>query len=232
MACVHFLWYLMVEGDIDECVHWWVILKCNISWPAGVSKLPSACLGVVIAICSLPVNYTSLLTLNLASSTYPAMCQLDLLEQPWVAVLHLDIVISGHLDNILFLSSLLHLSIALFQIYLKLFHFLTLSPLITCQLKWNQVLIALKVYINMFQKTVFCDQFHFLILGVFFLLIYLFIFIFWLCWVFVSVRGLFSSCGEQGPLFIAVRGPLTIAASLVAEHRLQTRGLSGCGSRA
>ena len=42
----------------------------------------------------------------------------------------------------------------------------------------------------------------------------------------------FSSCGKQGPLFIAVRGPLTIAASLVAEHRLQTRRLSSCGSRA
>ena len=40
-----------------------------------------------------------------------------------------------------------------------------------------------------------------------------------------------SSCGERGPLFIAVRGPLTIAASLVAEHRLQTRRLSSCGSR-
>ena len=42
----------------------------------------------------------------------------------------------------------------------------------------------------------------------------------------------FSSCSEQGPLFIAVRGPLTIAASLVAEHRLQTHRLSNCGSRA
>ena len=42
----------------------------------------------------------------------------------------------------------------------------------------------------------------------------------------------FSSCGKQGPLFIAVHGPLTIAASLVAEHRLQTRRLSSCGSRA
>ena len=30
----------------------------------------------------------------------------------------------------------------------------------------------------------------------------------------------FSSCGEQGLLFVAVRGPLTIAASLVTEHRL------------
>ena len=42
----------------------------------------------------------------------------------------------------------------------------------------------------------------------------------------------FSSCGKRGPLFIAVRWPLTIAASLVAEHRLQTRRLSNCGSRA
>ena len=42
----------------------------------------------------------------------------------------------------------------------------------------------------------------------------------------------FSSCGERGPLFIAVCGPLTVAASLVAEHRLQTHRLSNCGSRA
>ena len=42
----------------------------------------------------------------------------------------------------------------------------------------------------------------------------------------------FSSCGKWGPLLITVRGPLTIAASLVAEHRLQTRRLSSCDSRA
>ena len=42
----------------------------------------------------------------------------------------------------------------------------------------------------------------------------------------------FSSCGERGPLFIMVCGPLTVVASLVAEHRLQTRRLSSCGSRA
>ena len=42
----------------------------------------------------------------------------------------------------------------------------------------------------------------------------------------------FSSCGKRGPLFIAVLRPLTIAACLVAEHRLQTRRLSNCGSRA
>ena len=73
--------------------------------------------------------------------------------------------------------------------------------------------------------------FFFLTLGLF---IYLFIYLF------MAVLGLrfcaraFSSCscGKRGPLFIAVRGPLTIAASLLAEHRLQTRRLSNCGSRA
>ena len=40
------------------------------------------------------------------------------------------------------------------------------------------------------------------------------------------------SSGRRGPLFIVVHGPLTIAASLVVEHRLQTRRLSNCGSRA
>ena len=40
----------------------------------------------------------------------------------------------------------------------------------------------------------------------------------------------FSSCGKRGPLFIAVRGPLTVAASPVAEHRLHMRRHSICGS--
>ena len=66
----------------------------------------------------------------------------------------------------------------------------------------------------------------------FFNFIYLFIYLF------LAVLGLrfcartSSSCGKRGPLFIAVRGPLTVAASLVAEHRLQTRRLSNCGPRA
>ena len=42
----------------------------------------------------------------------------------------------------------------------------------------------------------------------------------------------FSSCGKWGPLFTAMRGPLIIAAPPAAEHRLQTRRLSNCGSRA
>ena len=63
-------------------------------------------------------------------------------------------------------------------------------------------------------------------------------FFFFFIYLFLAVLGLrfcaraFSSCGERGPLFIAVRGPFTVAASLVAEHRLQTRKLSSCGSRA
>ena len=35
----------------------------------------------------------------------------------------------------------------------------------------------------------------------------------------------FSSCGEQGLLFIAVRGLLIVVVSLVADHGLQTCGL-------
>ena len=68
---------------------------------------------------------------------------------------------------------------------------------------------------------------------------FLFNFIYLFIYLFLAVLGLrflcegfFSSCGKRGPLFIVVRGPLTIAASLVAEHRLQKRRLSSCGSRA
>ena len=62
----------------------------------------------------------------------------------------------------------------------------------------------------------------------FFFLIYLFLAVLGLCF---CARA-FSSCGKRGPLFIAVRRPLTITASLVAECKLQTHRLSSCGSRA
>ena len=73
---------------------------------------------------------------------------------------------------------------------------------------------------------------------------FLFFFKLWVCliylfiYLFIAVLGpslcarAFSSRGKWGPLLIAVRGPLTIAASPVAENRLQTRRLSSCGSRA
>ena len=65
---------------------------------------------------------------------------------------------------------------------------------------------------------------------VFFFLIFIYLF--------MAALGLpfcaraFSSCGERGPPFITVRGPVTIATSLVVEHRLQMHRLSSCGSRA
>ena len=46
------------------------------------------------------------------------------------------------------------------------------------------------------------------------------------------MRGLSPVAASEGPLLMAVRGPLTVAASPVVEHRLQTRRLSSCGSRA
>ena len=70
--------------------------------------------------------------------------------------------------------------------------------------------------------------FFFLTLGLFILFIYLFMAVLGPCF---CARA-FSSCGKWGPLFIAVRRPLTIAASPIAEHRLQTRRLRNCGSRA
>ena len=72
----------------------------------------------------------------------------------------------------------------------------------------------------------------------FFWSLFIYLFIYFIIIFFLAVLGLrfcaraFSSCGKWGPLFIAVRGPLTIVASLVTEHRLQTRRLSSCGSRA
>ena len=50
--------------------------------------------------------------------------------------------------------------------------------------------------------------------------------IFFLIYLFLAVLGLhcyvwaFSSCGEQGLLFVAMRGLLIAVASLVAEHGL------------
>ncbi len=43
---------------------------------------------------------------------------------------------------------------------------------------------------------------------------------FWLCWVLVAVCGLYSSCGEWGLIFAAVRVLLIVVASLAVEHGL------------
>ena len=102
-----------------------------------------------------------------------------------------------------------------------------------CYHWWICLLVSLlsflKLLLNFFILVI-----YFLIFNFYFLFIYLFFKIN----LFLAVLGLrfcaraFSSYGEWGPLFIAVRGPVTVAASLVAEHRLQTRRLRSCGSRA
>ena len=53
----------------------------------------------------------------------------------------------------------------------------------------------------------------------------------WLCWVFVSVRGL-SLVVASGGHSSSRCASLSLSQPLVAEHRLQTRRLSNCGSRA
>ena len=83
-----------------------------------------------------------------------------------------------------------------------------------------------------------CSFFHFFEIYIFFFfnsnLFYLFIYYiyFWLCWVFVSVRGLPLVAASWGHSSSRCAGLFNIAASLVAEHRLRTRRLSSCGSRA
>ena len=60
----------------------------------------------------------------------------------------------------------------------------------------------------------------------------------YLIYLFLAALGLrccaqaFSSCGERGLLFVAVRGLLIAVASLVVEHGLLARGLSSCGAEA
>ena len=64
---------------------------------------------------------------------------------------------------------------------------------------------------------------------------YLFIYFYKFIYLFLAALGLrccvraFSSCGERGLLFVAVRRLLIAVASLVVEHGLQgTRGFSSC----
>ena len=72
----------------------------------------------------------------------------------------------------------------------------------------------------------------FLLRKVRYIYIYIFFFFFFNKFIlFLAALGLhcctraFSSCGEWGLLFVAVRGLLIAGASLVPEHRLQACGL-------
>ena len=103
-------------------------------------------------------------------------------------------------------------------------YFLFLSVYLFCTFHVREIIqhVVFSVWLLSLTTVFFCFNFY--------LFIYLYLFL--------AVLGLrfcaraFSSCGERGPLFIAVRGPLTVVASLVADHKLQTLRLSSCGSRA
>ena len=57
-------------------------------------------------------------------------------------------------------------------------------------------------------------------------------FYFWLPWVFVAVRRLFSSCGERGLLFVVVPGLLIGCLLLLQSMGSRHMGFSSCGIRA
>ena len=65
-----------------------------------------------------------------------------------------------------------------------------------------------------------------------FILISLFIYLFLAALGLCCCTWAFSSCGERGLLFVAVRRLLIEVASLVVGHRLQACGLSSCGAPA
>ena len=66
----------------------------------------------------------------------------------------------------------------------------------------------------------------------FFLNLFIYFIYFWLCWVFVSVRGLSLVAASRGRSSLRCAGLSLSRPLFVAEHRLQTRRLSSCGSGA
>ena len=80
------------------------------------------------------------------------------------------------------------------------------------------------LYFNFLQKLFIYINFYLFI----YLFIYLILAVLGLC----CCAQAFSSCSEQGLLFIAVHGLLTVVASLFAELWLQAHGLSSYGLQA
>ena len=92
----------------------------------------------------------------------------------------------------------------------------------------TQALSVVSPCFNSFHSTYQC----YIDLCKYFFLIFIYLFIYlWLCWVFVSVRGL-SPVAASGGHSSSRCTDLSLSRPLIAEHRLQTRRLSNCGSRA
>ena len=99
-----------------------------------------------------------------------------------------------------------------------------------CILTWNTTLILISR--SFFLK--FFIYFLMLFLSAYILFIYVCMYVcmyVWLCWVFVSVWGL-SLVVASGGHSSSRCADLSLSRPLVAKHRLQTRRLSNCGSRA
>ena len=54
--------------------------------------------------------------------------------------------------------------------------------------------------------------------------------LFWLCWAFLALPRLFSSCGEPGLLFLIVHGFLIAVASLVRREKIPLMPAMGGGA--
>ena len=49
---------------------------------------------------------------------------------------------------------------------------------------------------------------------------FIYVLYFWLCWVFIAVRGLSLVVASRGSPLVAMHGLLVLVVSLVVEHRL------------
>ena len=115
-----------------------------------------------------------------------------------------------------FVTGLFCSTLSLWDSFLFLWHFVLFS--LRCHVPLCKYTILLMVYPSCWWLTF--GLFPIFNSCAYFILFYKFIYLFLAALGLRCCAWAFSSCSEQGPLFIAVRGLLTAAASLVAEHGL------------
>ena len=82
----------------------------------------------------------------------------------------------------------------------------------------KKVLHKMLILLSILEKQVICP----------YLVFFIYLFYFWLCWVFIAACT-FSSCGEGGCSLVISRLLLAVA-SLVAEHGCSHAGFRSCGA--